>query len=206
MKLKGIVLAGGKSSRFGEDKALALVDGSFMIQRAVNLLTELHLDPCVITNASRDYSFLNCKIERDLVSEKGPLGGIYTAFCKFEGVPLVILTCDMPIVSREALHTLKEEHASERKATLFQGEGGNPEPFPGIYEPCLKLLARDCVRTNILSMQQFIQKIPEKKFLSLFPDQDIFVNVNSKRDFQGILRKKDRITWGKESKKSIRLW
>lgn len=194
MRLQGIVLAGGKSSRFGEDKALALVDGIPIIQRVLNLLIELHFDPCVITSASRDYSFLNCKIKRDLVSENGPLGGIYTAFCKFEHVPLVILTCDMPLVSSETLCALKEAHASGHKVTLFQKEDGNPEPFPGVYEPCLKLLARDCIRTNILSMQQFIQKIPDKKFLSLPPDRDIFVNVNSKIDFQRILRKeKDRI-------------
>lgn len=184
MRIQGIVLAGGKSNRFGDDKALALVEGVPMIQRAVELLMVLKIDPCVITNASRDYSFLKCRIENDLIPGKGPLGGIDTAFSKFKQCALLILVCDMPLVSCEMLRTLKQVHTSSNKVTLYQDKDGTPEPFPGIYDPSLKLLVQDCIRSDKLSMHEFIQRIKRKKILPVLFDRTVFANINSKRDFQ----------------------
>src|SRR3989338_8558633 len=76
-RFQGIVLAGGKSSRFGEDKALALLDGVTFLETAVRRLQEIGLRVTVITNRTRDYSglHLGCDIQTDIIEEKGPLGG-----------------------------------------------------------------------------------------------------------------------------------
>ena len=47
--IRGLVLAGGKSSRFGSDKALALYEGMTFLERATSLLEALNLKPVVVT-------------------------------------------------------------------------------------------------------------------------------------------------------------
>ena len=189
MFMRGIILAGGKSSRFGGDKALALIDGIPMIQHAARLLKKLQLDLCVISHEARDYSFLDCRIENDLIPHFGPLGGLYTAFSIFEKESLMILTCDMPLVTCEMVSGLSRAHDPTNEITVYQKGDGTPEPFPGIYEPCLKTAVRDCLDVNQLSMRQFIGRIERKKLLPLLFDADILMNINFKNDFQYLLQK-----------------
>ncbi|MDP2644030.1 MAG: molybdenum cofactor guanylyltransferase [Desulfobacterales bacterium] len=182
MKFQGIVLAGGKSSRFGEDKALALVDGMPMIQRTVNLLTELQLDPCVITNASRDYSFLTCRIERDLVPDKGPMGGLYTAGCLFEDCSLVVLTCDMPALTSASVRYLIERHKKDNGATVYSCKENFKHPFPGVYETSLRDSISKFIEIKQMSMQELFKAIPEINVLGFPFDQGMLSNINEKRD------------------------
>lgn len=189
--MKGIVLAGGKSRRFGTDKALARVDGMPMLERAVNLLTELNLAPCVITNGFNDYAFLGCETERDVIAEQGPLGGIYTALTKFKNSPILVLTCDMPLVSKEMILFLMDSHCEGSEASVFKNTNGLFEPFPGIYNSCLQRVAEEEIRENRLSMQSFIGHLSKKQALSIDPTWDCFVNVNSKEDLRDALREED---------------
>lgn len=181
MKFQGIVLAGGKSSRFGEDKALALIDGIPMIQRAVNLLREFQFDPCIITNGLRDYSFLKCRIERDLVSNKGPLGGIYTASRLFKGSALLILACDMPFLTVPVLATLAENHRKPQQATVFCDTRNKRQPFPGFYESDLLDLLWEEIQAERLSIEEFLNRVPCLKVIKGPSDQELFANINEKK-------------------------
>jgi len=180
MKMTGIILAGGRSRRFGEDKALATVDDTPLIKRSVDLLKSIDLEPVIITNESADYSFLKCRIERDLIPNKGPLGGLYTAIKLISGT-LVVLTCDMPFLEGNALCKLKEEYRSGDLVTLFQ-EGERLQPFPGIYDSSLSERILSLISTNQLSMKQLLSEVTEKKIIfSSFSDH-LFKNVNERKD------------------------
>lgn len=184
MNLKGIVLAGGKSSRFGEDKALAVVNGSRMVEKAIHLLEELNLEPTVITSAMRDYSFLRCHIERDLLPNQGPLGGIYTASYLFKGYALLTLVCDMPLLTVPALATLVENHHEPQQATVFCDTRNEVQPFPGLYESDLSNLLLEEIRAERLSMQGFLKRIPNLKVVEAPVDANLFENINEKKDIK----------------------
>jgi len=181
MKLKGIVLAGGKSSRFGEDKALARWNGKTLMERAVELLDSLRLDPVVIANSTRDYSFLTCPIANDLIPEKGPLGGLYTACSLFPEMSLLVLTCDMPLLTQNILNKLIQNQQPSDQAVVFNCKGAL-QPFPGIYPGTLKEVIRDILSSEELSMKSFLSRIRIR-----FPHPEIselpaFENVNRKED------------------------
>lgn len=184
MKVRGIILAGGKSSRFGEDKALAVVNGARMIEKAIHLLGELGLEPTVITSAMRDYSFLRCRIERDLLPNKGPLGGVYTASCLFKGYALLILVCDMPFLTAPMLAKLVKSHRTPMQATIFCNTKDKIQPFPGVYESILSNLLLEEIRAERLSMQEFLKRIPNLKVIEAPFDLDIFTNINEKKDIK----------------------
>ncbi len=180
--IKGMVLAGGKSLRFGSDKALANVGGVTFLEKSVRLLQSLALEVTIISNPSRDYSFLGCRVENDLIMEKGPLGGLFTALTLFPKSALFILTCDMPYVSKEALQKLVQAHDPIHQATIFKSKGPKLQPFPGIYESSLKEVAAARVMGTALSMQAFLKQIPTLQKVDLADAYDDLIDINTPKD------------------------
>jgi len=175
---KGIILAGGKSSRFGKDKALAKWEGRTLLERAVDLLESLRLNPVVVTSGEKDYSFLSCPVEKDLIPSKGPLGGLYTACCIFKNAPLAVLTCDMPNLTPELLKMLLDSHRKAFKVTLLKTKRNRFQPFPGIYEPSLIDRIRKVLEAGDWSMQDFLQQVSEINLIPFKGSQEVFLNVN----------------------------
>lgn len=178
MILQAIILAGGKSRRFGQDKALALVEGVPMLVKAVNLLRSLKLEPVVMTEEGRNYSFLDCRIAKDSVPGKGPLGGIFSAMLMFPNTTLMVLTCDMPYVTRETLKTLMTNHTNEFQVTIYATPECGRQPFPGIYEPSLFTHILDRLSNDELSMQSLFYSLSRIKILSGSPETMDFTNIN----------------------------
>ena len=180
MPTKGIILVGGKSRRFGSDKALAQINGVTLLERAIHLLEGLKLNPAVITSAEKEntYSFLECPILKDLIPDKGPLGGLYTAFSAFPDSPLLILTCDMPYLSASLLKRLFEHHQKENLITLYRLEEKRIHPFPGIYAPALLSTVLEDIHTNQLAMHRFIEKAPSVQFIQPNESLEVFRNIN----------------------------
>lgn len=183
MKLKGIVLAGGKSSRFGEDKALARWEGATLLGRAVDLLSALDLDPEVIVSPDKKYSFLTCPTHHDIVPEKGPLGGLYTAFSIFPESALLVLTCDMPLLTQNILQELVRVYHESACPVVF-GSSQIQQPFPGIYLSAFKPLVQECLDSNQPSLKHFLSLIPNLNFLPEPENKKIFLNVNTQEELK----------------------
>lgn len=177
VNLKGIILAGGKSSRFGEDKALAIWNGKTLLARAVDLLRNLHLDPVVIANPQKDYSFLECPVFNDLIPAKGPLGGLFTACSLFPQKNLLVLTCDMPFLEETVLSQLMEVHTAEIQVTVFC-VGEQIQPFPGIYSSKLEALLKRHLDSDELSMRSFLSRIICQQIAFSPLESKVFQNVN----------------------------
>lgn len=97
----GAVIAGGRSSRFGSDKAVALLGGRPLIDHAIGILTP-HVDRLVI--CGRQWSGLTSLA--DPAPDLGPLGGIAAAlaYAEAEGFGSVLtIACDMPEVPEATL-------------------------------------------------------------------------------------------------------
>jgi molybdenum cofactor guanylyltransferase len=112
------VLAGGGSTRFGRDKALAEIGGKPMVVRMCELLRGV-LNEVTVVAAAEKYSGLGLQIVADRWPGEGPLGGIITALrtaavkdavCEWN----IILSCDMPFLTADwmkflAARALKSE-------------------------------------------------------------------------------------------------
>ncbi|OGX03125.1 MAG: hypothetical protein A3G87_07090 [Omnitrophica bacterium RIFCSPLOWO2_12_FULL_50_11] len=183
--IKGIVLAGGKSTRFGQDKALARLDGVTLLERAVKLLRKLNLEPVVMTSREREHSFLNCRIEKDLIPNCGPIGGLYTACLTFPNTSLLVLTCDMPALTTFVLETLLNQHDRQSLVTLFCTSGNQTQPFPGLYESRLSgSIKKEAIEKNKFSMHDFLSTVPEKKLIRSEFSSNFFFNINTKEDMK----------------------
>jgi molybdopterin-guanine dinucleotide biosynthesis protein A len=180
--LKGIVLAGGQSKRFGENKALAKIDGKTLIGKSLSLLESLGLDTAVVTSAAQSYDFLSCSVLKDRFPDKGPLGGIYTALEEFP-CTLLVLTCDMPAMTNAVLKALVQVHQKEKKqATVFQRKGDFFQPFPGVYEFSLFPEIKKRLNKNELSMQSFLKEVSSKQCIAIDDSDEAFLNINTRKD------------------------
>ncbi len=173
----GIVLAGGKSSRFGTDKALAQFEGMPLIAHAVELVRSVGLEVSVITSPGRDYSFLKCPVYFDREPFLGPLSGLDRAFELYSGARLLALTCDMPFLKKEDLLRLLAEDGANSDAVLYRLGPDRFQPFPGIYAASLK--DKIDLRGQVMrSMQFFIRKIHKVIEIDNSESRIDFRNVN----------------------------
>lgn len=76
--LTGIILAGGKSLRMGENKALLEVEGTPIIRRIHSLFRKLFSELIIVTNQDNLFGMLDTRICRDLIPDGGAAGGLYT--------------------------------------------------------------------------------------------------------------------------------
>ncbi|MBI3252455.1 MAG: molybdenum cofactor guanylyltransferase [Candidatus Omnitrophica bacterium] len=177
--IRGLVLAGGKSSRFGSNKAVASYQGVRLIERAVSLLNELDLKPIVAVRKDMDYPFLKCVAIHDKLPDQGPLGGIYTAMTMFKKTPFLVLTCDMPRLTPSALAELLARHETHSLITAYSTRDETPQPFPAVYEPVLLGAVREKLKCGNLSMHDLFDRTPTKKLIPWKGESNIFININS---------------------------
>lgn len=199
MKLQGIVLAGGKSSRYGSDKALQVWEGVTLLERAVQLLDELGLDSAVIANADKDYSFLPCPVLNDLVPGQGPLEGLFTAYASIPEQDYLVLTCDMPKLtapilrklidaysqSGQAAPTARTSFTSVRTSAAMFAVGGRHQPFPGIYSSGLKERIGSCLASGDRSMMNLLHQIPDLLLMPPPSDPSVLSNINRPEELLG---------------------
>jgi molybdopterin-guanine dinucleotide biosynthesis protein A len=165
-ELSGGILAGGRSNRFGSNKALFAPDGERLIERAVRLLRPFCAQVLVsASHANADaYRFLGLDIVEDLHADCGPLGGLEALLTLCATPWMFILACDMPYVSSDALLTmaglpqLSEALGGTIQAFAWKNKiEGSVSPFP--------LLIRRSVLPS-LQKQMSTGRLGVKTFLS----------------------------------------
>ena len=137
--INAYVMAGGGSTRFGQDKARALLAGKPILTRMCDLLASVTTTVKIVAPLGR-YEFATAPVIADRWPGEGPLGGIITALLHSEvgarhAVPVaranwnLIVSCDMPFLTPEFLNYLRDfAQASNAKAIVPQSQHGH-EPL-----------------------------------------------------------------------------
>ena len=109
----GVVLAGGLSSRMGENKANLMRKDTDMLSFSKQLLTDIGIREIVVSG--NDYQV------PDLVADAGPVAGIYSVLQKYRPAAILALPVDLPLMTAAALKQLKVRGELSQKACFFQG-------------------------------------------------------------------------------------
>ncbi len=133
----GLVLAGGKSRRMGEDKGLINYRGRPQREYLYHLLdkyceeTFLSCRPDQQAEMPADYALLP-----DSFLGLGPFGAILSAFRRQPEAAWLVVACDLPLIDDEALQELLEQRNTSRIASAFHNpETDFPEPLITLWEP-----------------------------------------------------------------------
>lgn len=132
MSFSAVILAGGKSSRMGCDKALLEVDGQPLLARQIQLVREAGAEEVFISGrADTDYAVFNCPVLRDRLTDVGPLAGIEAALNATTSPLLLVLAVDMPEMSAVFLQRLASQCAGG--CGVIPCVGGFIEPLAAFY-------------------------------------------------------------------------
>lgn len=179
-------LAGGKSSRMGKDKGLVLLNGKPLISYLIETIGSLGLPVSIISNEPIYESF-GYPVFPDLVKEKGPLGGIFTALSNTESDQCLILSCDSPFTGKAVIQKLISEAVPDQ-ITLGQ-LSGKLLPFPGVYPRSLKQKLKQRLDANHLKLRSFIL---EESFGLISWDEG---SQDSEREFANLNTPEDLRFW-----------
>lgn len=185
--INSILLAGGNSTRFGEDKARTALGNEIMIRRIVEKLRSVSDKVYVVANDPSSYSFLNTEIIKDIIPNQGPLGGLYTGLRYSNSLYNFVLPCDMPLITQNYLEYLKS-HTKDYDA-LVPKYNGYMEPLAGIYSKnCVGPIQKQINRNN-LSLKSFfpdikVKTISEKQIKEIEDPDRLFCNINYTKDLK----------------------
>ena len=140
--ISGIVLAGGSSSRLGEDKAFIDVGGEPLIARVVGRLRAVvHNEIVLVTDHPARYAFLELPTTGDHYRGVGVLAGLHAGLCAVRTEHAIVVGCDMPFLNPALLRDL----ASRRHGydVVMPQLGAYYEPLHAIYgRSCIPLIKR----------------------------------------------------------------
>ena len=186
--MTGIILAGGKNSRMGTNKAFLEIDGSRLIDKTINIYREIFSEIFIVTNDHLSYiEFNDAAIVTDIYKCKGPLGGIYTGLFYSKNDYAFISACDMPYLNKDFIgyltaHTGKHDIIVPQLSEGFQ-------PLYAIYsQNCLshikKLLIADKLKITSFYKEVRMLSIPEEKIKPFNQDGRLFLNLNTLEDME----------------------
>jgi molybdenum cofactor guanylyltransferase len=137
-RVDGYILAGGGSTRFGQDKALVEVGGMPMIARMIEVMRGVTTQMKIVAAAGK-YKAFGAEIIEDRWPGEGPLGGIITALedaAKSAARPEwnLIVSCDMPFLTQEWLAFIGERAAKSKAQIVFAHSASGPEPLCACWQ------------------------------------------------------------------------
>lgn len=136
--LYGLVLAGGRSTRMGRDKAALPIAGRTQLEQAMALLAP-RVERCFVSvRPDQRADPLRAGFEQiaDTRQGLGPTAGILAAQERFPESAWLIVACDLPRLDAATLDFLLRARAPARFATAFRSShDGLPEPLCAVYEP-----------------------------------------------------------------------
>ena len=200
--ITGCILAGGKSSRYGTDKALIRIREQTIIEKLACELSSVFSRMMIIANAADTFAFLNYPVHPDIIRNIGPLGGIHSALSNAETDRIFLLSCDMPHMTGGFIRFIVD-HPSDRPIVL-PVTNGIIQPLCGIYsKACLPVImdligeegahaGSDAPKKWKYSPLVLIEKMNSELIdvVHSYPgyDEKLFYNINHPEDYENIVK------------------
>lgn len=183
-----VLLAGGKSTRMGQEKASLMIDGFELWARQWATLTELRPCECFISGGSAGpWRGAGIETVEDTIREAGPLGGLTAALQRMRSSWLLVLAVDLPDVHSGILRILLER-AMIRALGQVPAVGDWCQPLAAVYPQSTLALARECLGGADRSMRNFLRAAVETALVERCPirldEQRCFRNLNTPEDLR----------------------
>ena len=185
-----VILAGGKSSRMGQPKALLLFAGEPLIVHMVRRLGQLFSDTVVVAAPEQELPALPSTIVRDDVAHQGPVGGIYYGLKAARREICFVTSCDAPFLNLRLIAYLMAQISDYDVVVPFTQD--RFQPLHAVYRkqvaPLLKeQLERGELRPIFLYDKVRTRKITEAEMHPHDPEGLSFLNMNTPEDYQAAL-------------------
>jgi molybdopterin-guanine dinucleotide biosynthesis protein A len=189
LQITSIIIAGGKSTRFGEPKALSVYKGKMLIRYALDIGKQIANQTVIVYGETNYFKQFNITCIPDIVKNCGPLGGIYSALTHIKDGYVATIPCDTPFLDYR-IYKLLIKNLKNCEPVIAMSNGGI-EPLVGIWhKSAIKtvkqaLISKQYRIINVLEKLNYKAiQIPTKEF-----GTNSFYNINTKSDLIKIERK-----------------
>lgn len=187
--ITGVILAGGSSKRYGQNKAFLEFDGARLIDRLTAEMKTIFRNVVIVTNRKADYQYLEVPVFEDLIKGLGPLGGIFTGLVTISDQAGFFVACDIPFFSKELVRymvDIKDNHA----AVVPSGATGL-EPLYAIYtqsclDPIRSLISAKRYQVRLCFEQVPVRYVTLHEIRRFIAPEKAFLNINTPDEFQRI--------------------
>jgi molybdopterin-guanine dinucleotide biosynthesis protein A len=181
VSVSAAIMAGGKSTRMGQDKAWIELDGEPLITRVARVLGEVADEVLVVANDPR-YETLGLRVVRDKYPHGGALGGIATGVGAAAHDTVLVAACDMPFLSAD-LWRLLLGHVGEADVVIPR-VAAEYETMHALYsKSCLPHMVRAIAENRLRVISFFdavsVKAIDEPELRAVDPTLRAFTNVNT---------------------------
>ena len=187
----GIILAGGKSSRFGEDKSTAKLGNKTLLDHTISKIENEFNEILVISN-NKDFNFKNNKIylvEDCIEGQLGPLVGILTAMKwvkknKKNYKWIASFPCDTPFFDIKLISELKIKVKETSKKLIFLNSNKKRHNIFGLWSlDLIEILEKD-IKNSIRKVELWADKVGYENININEEKFDRFLNINTKKDLE----------------------
>lgn len=160
----GLLLAGGTSRRFGEDKARHRIDGTPMIARVYRALRAV-TDPVVISVRDARTSYADVLPRAPLhvpdgLEDAGPLAGIRAGFAALETEWVFVAACDMPDLTQDVIRRLLSDRRSGVEGIVGTSPDGRLHPLCACYRrPAVLTAVRELLKEGRRGVHRLLDAI-----------------------------------------------
>ncbi len=178
--INGIILAGGKSSRMGEDKALLKLAGKTLTQHVYESMKPF-INECLIISNNPDVQLENCRTIPDIIKDTGAIGGIYTGLKNSNAKYNLVISCDTPFIEPAILSELIDN--KEDNEIIITKYLTQIHPLIGLYsKDILNEIELQIAKKNYKLFN--LIKQCKTKILSAKPEYShSFLNMNTPEDY-----------------------
>jgi molybdopterin-guanine dinucleotide biosynthesis protein A len=202
IEIDAYILIGGRSSRFGRDKAMAEIGGQALAERTLATLREALPEGRVTFVARNESQFaieairLGAPFIFDLIEGRGPLGGLHAALADACSSWIFVMACDYPFVTPAFIRLMSEMVSDEYGAVVPVQREGRMQPLCAFYNVAKsrRLFEEIIERPRVPPPMHEIAKelsprtVNYSEYSSLPAAETMFVNINSTDDLTNALK------------------
>ncbi|MES2575776.1 MAG: molybdenum cofactor guanylyltransferase [Bacteroidota bacterium] len=181
----GIILAGGKSQRMGTDKGLLPLNGKPFITHVYEAMKPIFGDNIVVVSSNADYDAFGYNRIEDLISDKGPVGGLYTALKQSKTKFNLVLSVDVPLITTELVQWLVDNHDDGYLVTQVQVDE-KVSPLVAVYDRALRTLLGEHMAGNQLKLREVIAEVNVQTLIIPEKWSKQLQNINTEEDYKKI--------------------
>ncbi len=185
------VLAGGKSSRMGSDKALLTLGEQTLLTQALRTVSAV-ASTIRISGSRQRYAKFGDVVE-DLYQDCGPLAGIHAALNSTNTDLNLVLSVDMPRMTSEFLQWLLERASESPELIIVPNAAGGPQPLCAVYRRGALKAVTHALQSGEYKIGRLFSKVPtriltEQEIVGSGFSVTIFQNVNTPEDYQALMQ------------------
>ena len=186
--MTGVILAGGKSRRMGEDKRFLTVGAATLLDRCRSTMMSIFPEVLIVTaQDSPPLEGNGCRVYQDLIPDCSSLGGLYTGLKMAPGSRIFVVACDMPFLNEEMIRFFINR---DPEADVVMGRlPSGLQPLHAVYGKGALAILERMAHARHLKIQDVVSEpslritvVDAAEWAHIDPTSHSFQNVNTPAD------------------------